>query len=191
MNGTKSSLKFCSSNFLYNILQSNRENCLLFDIRSNSQRKNGMILSSIRIKTTNLSQNKEVLEKTSDIELQKASSDLLDLVEDSPSEKELKKLKSRRRYFCFLLISDDVVHPELLENPELETIEKDIVELADEDIRQVSESDRTSVLNGIEMFRQLQSEKIRELYILGEGVKYFLQKYPFMSLQQLEAAKKG
>lgn len=188
-------VRLCSTNFLYNLLQSNRENCLVFDLRTMAQIETGTIINAIKITTLREIRIDAKTEKLDGPSPLISKCDLLDLIEQPVPESTLKKIKQRKRYFCFLLISDDTVLSTKLHRDD-DFTENGIITLSDNDEwilqkkEQLSELDSMSIVGGMELYDMLKEENMRELYILNDGVKDFLNTYPFM-LHTKESTEKA
>ena len=169
-------INVCNSSFLYNISQSNRGSCLIFDLRTAAEiEKTGTIKDSIRLNSLKTSGNGKSSPENHAI-------DLASLIDQDVSDILMGKLQRLKRNFCFLILSSQ----ELLRK-DTSTEEEDIVKVSIDDLLPTLKEDKTkepelvTIQNGLEIYRALQSQKVRELYTLGDGLENFLTKYPFFS----------
>ena len=172
-----SSANVCNSNFLYNVYQSSRSACLIFDIRAASQiEKKGTIIGAIHLKPL------KILSKTTSSP-EKHPIDIESLSDHSLPQGVKERLKHLSRNFIFLIVSDKNLIPS---DPEDNKIQEDVKIVAIEDLSpaalkdKVNETDAASVSDGLELYQALHAQKVRELYILGDGLEHFLLKYPFL-----------
>jgi hypothetical protein len=151
---------------------------LIFDIRAPSQlEKKGTILGSIHLKplrtlqSTPFSQNKHPI-------------DLASLSEQSLSQGMQDKIKHVMRNFCFIIGSDQNLTPsDFDEDPTKDDVKTVCIDdLSPTTMKdKVNEADAVSIQDGLELYEALHSQKVRELYLLGDGLENFLRKYSFLS----------
>ena len=169
------SITICNSNFLYNISQSNRSSCLIFDLRAATEiEKKGTIIGVIRLNPLKLADNG----KTSP---DNHALDLASLIEQEIPDPLFEKLKHIMRNFCFLILSSqDVIKRDTWEEEDYVKVSLDdlLPGLVEDSSR---EAERVNIENGLEIYKALHSQKVRELYVLGDGLENFLSKYPFLS----------
>lgn len=168
--------KVCSSNFLYNTLQNNRNCSLVFDLRDTQQSEQpGKILGSIRLRPT------ETDNAPSKEDLSKASSfNLLTLIDQPLTQRLTQRVKSIKRNFCFLIISDEsLTSPFDSYEDGSKLISQDKL-IAPLQTTKFTQSESLSVMSGLKIYKELRSQKVPELYILGEGFKHFASQYPFL-----------
>jgi protein-tyrosine phosphatase len=139
--------------------------------------KTGMIRGATRLNPLKDSQS----DPTSP---EKQAFNLSNIVDEEISEALEEKLKHLMRNFCFLVLSTQKILPK---DPTKETSEQDVEKIGLEELllalkdNASIEPELPAIQNGLDVYTALQSQKIRELYVLGDGLESFVQKYSFLS----------
>jgi len=179
-------LTFCFSSFLYNDLQTSKDRTIVLDTRDTINHANNYLKHSLSLSTQRVQSHLIANPQIPDASYLSAS-DLNNML----TVDESKKFAKRRRCFTFLIISEkgfsrNFVH----EVRRLANIEdhEDYFQITEDTMQELlyrtleESQERDSIRNGLEIFKILKKDKVRELFILIEGGSCFFEKYPYLNM---------
>jgi len=179
-------LTFCFSSFLYNNLQTSKDRAIVFDCRDAINHANHYIKRSICLSTQKVQSHLLAHPQVQDTSYLTAS-DLNSML----TVEESKKFASRRRCYNFLVVSENGFSRNFVhEMKRLAAVDEheDYFNVSEEKIQELlyrtleDSEERESIRNGLEIFKILKKDKVRELFIVLEGEAEFFSKYPYMNM---------
>jgi len=175
---------FCESSFLYNNLQSYKEKVLVLDTRDTESYKVQAVSGSINISSDHIEEYFQQKETMADLD--KVSLETLSEIM-SPQDKE--KLGQRKRLYCVLVISEASFPDEFISQVKKLAKTNEFADFAEIPQKHIADEfekvafdmeEKSSIAIGQKIFRLMQEDKVRELYILLDGSKTFFNRYPYM-----------
>jgi dual specificity MAP kinase phosphatase len=180
-----SKLTFCVPSFLYNNIQSGKDRTIVFDTRDTINHANNILKHSVSLSTQRVQSHLIANPQIPDASYLSAS-DLNSML----AVDESKKFAKRRRCFCFLIISENGLTRNFVhEVRRLANVDdhEDYFNINQDDMQELlyrtleESQERESIRNGLEIFKTLKKDKVRELFILMEGATSFFEKSPYMN----------
>jgi len=175
---------FCKSSFLYNHLQSYKNQVVVLDTRNQEDFVTHAVSGSISLGIHQMEEYMEIKKEIDNIS-QISLADLPELM--NIVEKE--KFALRKRSYCILILSESCFPQEFLSQiKELAKADEyaDFYEIPQKYISDeveklaLSMPEKDAVSVGLRLHQLLQEDKVRELYILVDGAYKFFERYPFM-----------
>jgi len=179
-------LTFCISSFLYNNLQSSKDRAIVLDTRDAQHHANSYLNNSLCFSTQKIQSHMLSNAQIPDVSYLTVS-DLNSML----TEREGKRFAKRKRCYGFMIVSEKGFSRNFLhELRRLADVDdhEDYFHIDEESMQELlyrtleESEDRESIRNGLEIFKTLKKDKVRELFILIEGGSSFFHKYPYMNM---------
>jgi len=175
---------FCHSSYLYNNIQTSKDKTLIFDMRDSQNFHKHHIKGSINLTNQRIQDYLESHPEKTNV----SSLNAIDFSEILDAN-EFKKFSKRRRCYCFFIVSEenfprDFIHEikgQYDENDDefFQTSEEKLQNSLQRTLGSFEETH--SIVNTFDVFKILQKDKVKEMFIVSEGASNFFLRYPYMA----------